>query len=141
MLKICFLKLFARWRVPFLLRCNLLLFKQLASILLLLIKKNSFPLQYFSSLLLVLTISSSLFISRLATIPEKPNFILPSVSISFTAATANIWFLTDSWLNIFYDVFCCSTWVCFYLYLVILRNSRISYVFQHGITDYTNMSP
>ena len=36
----------------------------------------------------------------------------------------DIWFLTDSWLNIVYDVVCCSLWVCFYLYLVILRNSK-----------------
>ena len=47
------------------------------------IKKNSFPLQYFSSLLLVLEIFSFLFISPLATIPENPNFILCLVSVSF----------------------------------------------------------
>ena len=39
----------------------------------------------------------------------------------------NIWFLTDSWLNIVYDV-CCCTWVCFYSYMVNLGNSRASYV-------------
>ena len=35
----------------------------------------------------------------------------------------DIWFLTNSWLNIIYDVGCCSTWVCFYLYFIILKNT------------------
>ena len=52
----------------------------------------------------------------------------------------DIWFLTGSWLNIVYDV-CWSTWMCFYLQLVILRNSRTSYMFQHGISNYANISP
>ena len=49
--------------------------------------------------------------------------------------------LTDSWLNLVCDVVCSCTWLCFYLHMVSLRNSRFSYVFHHGIVNYTNMSP
>ena len=103
-------------------------------------------MQHFSGLLLVLKISFSLFISPLATISGKHNFIFPSVTAVFTSLVRWFvpeWIITISgfwWIIVVYDVVCCSAWVCFYLYLAILRNSMASYVFLYGIAIYINLS-
>ena len=151
MIKICFLKFLGSMYLSYL---DAICFcKKLASILLLSIKKNSFPLQYFSSLFLVLTISSSLQYKKspilfslrcqsllLPLLPSVPYSWCPHLYVIRSRMDNNdIWFLTDSWLNIVYDVVCCCTWMCFYLYMVNL--SWASCVFHHGIANYTNMSP